>query len=61
MERAIDPLSRKRKDRTFERKREYFEWSKKVIDQFRGATPRLERRFDQLYLKRPQGCGNHNS
>jgi len=25
----------------------------KVIDRFRGNNPKLERRFDQLYRKRP--------
>jgi guanosine-3',5'-bis(diphosphate) 3'-pyrophosphohydrolase len=36
-----------------ERKREYFDWAKSVIDRVRGANPRLERRFDQLYARRP--------
>jgi len=42
-----------RKDWPIERKREYFDWAKKVIDQVRGTNPKLERRFDQLYRKRP--------
>jgi guanosine-3',5'-bis(diphosphate) 3'-pyrophosphohydrolase len=41
------------KDWSVERKREYFEWAKKVTDQVNGAIPKLERRFDQLYRKRP--------
>jgi len=36
-----------------ERKREYFEWAKKVVDQLRGTNARLERRFDQLCRKVP--------
>ena len=36
-----------------ERKRAYFDWAKSVIDQVRGTNPRLERRFDQLYRRRP--------
>lgn len=40
-------------DWSLERKREYFEWAKKVIDQARGTNPKLERLFDQLYRKRP--------
>ena len=36
-----------------ERKREYFDWAKAVVDQVRGANPTLERRFDRLYRQRP--------
>lgn len=35
------------------RQREYFDWAKTVIDQVRGTNARLERKFDQLYRKRP--------
>jgi guanosine-3',5'-bis(diphosphate) 3'-pyrophosphohydrolase len=35
------------------RKREYFDWAKRVIDQVRGTNADLERRFDALYRKRP--------
>ena len=35
------------------RKREYFDWAKQVVDQLRGASVKLERRFDSLYRKRP--------
>jgi guanosine-3',5'-bis(diphosphate) 3'-pyrophosphohydrolase len=35
------------------RKREYFEWAKRVIDQVRGTNARLERRFDLLYRRHP--------
>jgi guanosine-3',5'-bis(diphosphate) 3'-pyrophosphohydrolase len=38
---------------TIERRREYFDWAKSVVDQVRGANPKLERRFDQLYRQRP--------
>ena len=41
------------KDWSIERKRQYFDWAKKVIDQVRGANPKLERRFDQLSRQRP--------
>jgi guanosine-3',5'-bis(diphosphate) 3'-pyrophosphohydrolase len=41
------------KDWSIERKRQYFDWSKKVIDQVRGTNPKLERRFDQLFRQRP--------
>ena len=34
------------------RKRQYFDWAKKVIDQLRGTNPKLERRFDGLYRKK---------
>jgi guanosine-3',5'-bis(diphosphate) 3'-pyrophosphohydrolase len=35
------------------RRREYFEWAKKVVDGVRGAHPRLEAAFDAAYSKRP--------
>jgi guanosine-3',5'-bis(diphosphate) 3'-pyrophosphohydrolase len=40
-------------DWSLERKRKYFDWAKSVVDRVRGANPRLERRFDQLYRRRP--------
>ena len=40
-------------DWSLERKREYFDWAKRVVDQVRGANARLERRFDQVYRQRP--------
>ncbi|MFC1684002.1 HD domain-containing protein [Pseudomonadota bacterium] len=36
-----------------ERKQEYFDWAKEVIDQLRGINPRLESIFDEAYAKRP--------
>lgn len=36
-----------------ERKREYFNWAKEVVDQLRGTNAKLERRFDRLYRQRP--------
>ena len=38
---------------SIERKREYFDWAKKVIDQVRGTNLKLERHFDTLYQQRP--------
>jgi GTP diphosphokinase / guanosine-3',5'-bis(diphosphate) 3'-diphosphatase len=38
---------------SLERKREYFDWSKAVVDQMRGTHPTLEGRFDAEYKKRP--------
>ena len=38
---------------SLERKREYFDWAKKVVDQMRGAHASLEARFDAEYAKRP--------
>lgn len=35
------------------RRREYFDWSKQVVDQIRGTNVALERRFDAVYRKRP--------
>jgi GTP diphosphokinase / guanosine-3',5'-bis(diphosphate) 3'-diphosphatase len=36
-----------------ERKREYFDWAKRVVDQLRGIHPALEARFDAEFAKRP--------
>jgi GTP diphosphokinase / guanosine-3',5'-bis(diphosphate) 3'-diphosphatase len=36
-----------------ERRREYFDWAKTVIDQVRETNAKLERKFDQLYRQRP--------
>jgi GTP diphosphokinase / guanosine-3',5'-bis(diphosphate) 3'-diphosphatase len=41
-----------------QRRREYVEWARKVVDQLRGANQELERMFDQLvenYVELPQG------
>lgn len=48
-----DVLANPPVDWTLERRREYFDWAKSVVDQVRGANPKLERRFDQLYRQRP--------
>ncbi len=36
-----------------ERRREYFDWAKSVIDRLRGVDARLEAVFDQAYAARP--------
>lgn len=38
---------------TMARKREYFDWSKAVIDEVRGTNKKLERVFDELYAAKP--------
>lgn len=38
---------------TLERRRDYFEWAKAVIDGVRGAHPGLERLFDEAYRAKP--------
>jgi guanosine-3',5'-bis(diphosphate) 3'-pyrophosphohydrolase len=35
------------------RRQNYFDWAKAVVDQVRGANPRLEQVFDRLYRQRP--------
>jgi len=40
-------------DWPIERRREYFDWAKAVIDRLRGVDPRLEAVFDQAYRMRP--------
>jgi guanosine-3',5'-bis(diphosphate) 3'-pyrophosphohydrolase len=36
-----------------ERKQEYFDWAKRVIDALRGVNPKLEAIFDAAYAARP--------
>ena len=36
------------------RRREYFDWAKKVTDGMRGTNPRLEAAFDAAYARRPR-------
>ena len=36
-----------------ERRREYFEWAKRVIDGLRGVHPALEAAFDAAYALKP--------
>lgn len=36
-----------------QRRREYFDWAKAVIDRMRGTHAELERLFDVVYCKRP--------
>jgi guanosine-3',5'-bis(diphosphate) 3'-pyrophosphohydrolase len=38
---------------SLERKREYLDWAKRVVDRMRGVHPKLEARFDAEYAKRP--------
>ena len=35
------------------RRREYFDWAKRVVDRLRGVHPELERRFDEAYAVKP--------
>jgi len=36
-----------------QRRREYFDWARRVIDGVRGAHPGLEKAFDAAYARRP--------
>jgi GTP diphosphokinase / guanosine-3',5'-bis(diphosphate) 3'-diphosphatase len=40
-------------DWSLQRRREYFDWAKSVIDRIRGVNNKLEQLFDQQYAKRP--------
>lgn len=40
-------------DWSLERKQEYFDWGKAVVDRIRGTNPAIERLFDAAYAKRP--------
>ena len=39
---------------SLQRRKEYFDWAKKVIDQLRGTDARLESIFDMAYSERPE-------
>ena len=39
---------------SLERRQEYFDWAKKVIDQVRGVHPALEAAFDKAYSNKPE-------
>lgn len=38
---------------SLERRQEYFDWARKVIDQIQGTHPRLEAIFEHVYRQRP--------
>lgn len=38
---------------SLERKRQYYDWAKEVVDRLRGTHPELERRFDEVYALKP--------
>ena len=40
-------------DWSIDRKREYFDWAKSVVDELRGVHPGLEHLFDKAYDGRP--------
>jgi len=37
-----------------ERRQQYFDWAKEVVDGLRGVHARLERAFDEAFLQRPR-------
>lgn len=39
---------------SLERRQNYFDWAKEVIDRMRGTNPQLERLFDTTYARRPE-------
>lgn len=41
-------------DWSLERRQEYFDWAKQVVDGLRGTHPRLEAIFDAAYARRPR-------
>ncbi len=41
------------KDWSLERRREYFDWAKRVVDRLRGVHPGLEAVFDAAYARKP--------
>jgi guanosine-3',5'-bis(diphosphate) 3'-pyrophosphohydrolase len=41
-------------DWSVERRQEYFDWAKSVVDQIRATNIELENAFDEAFAKRPQ-------
>jgi guanosine-3',5'-bis(diphosphate) 3'-pyrophosphohydrolase len=41
-------------DWPLQRRQEYFDWGKNVVDQLRGVHPKLEAVFDEAYARRPK-------
>lgn len=39
---------------SLERKQQYFDWAKSVVDKIRGANDELENAFDEMFAKRPK-------
>jgi guanosine-3',5'-bis(diphosphate) 3'-pyrophosphohydrolase len=39
---------------SLERRQEYFDWAKAVVDGLRGVSPVLEAKFDEVYTRRPK-------
>ncbi|MFN7087212.1 MAG: HD domain-containing protein [Burkholderiales bacterium] len=39
---------------SLERKRQYFDWAKEVVDRLRGTHAGLEQKFDEAYALKPQ-------
>jgi guanosine-3',5'-bis(diphosphate) 3'-pyrophosphohydrolase len=39
---------------SLERKQQYFDWSKEVVDKIRGSDAKLEKAFDEAFAKRPE-------
>ncbi len=48
-----DVLNNAPADWNLERRQEYFDWARDVIDQIRGTHPGLEALFDEIYSERP--------
>ncbi len=48
-----DVLDNAPADWSLQRRQEYFDWARKVIDEVRGAHQGLETLFDEIYAKRP--------
>ena len=48
-----DIITRPPVDWSLERKREYFDWARAVIDRLRGTHEKLEKLFDEVYQQKP--------
>lgn len=48
-----DMLERPPVNWSLQRKREYFDWARAVIDQLRGTNDKLEALFDEIYARKP--------
>lgn len=48
-----DMAERPPADWSLQRRQEYFDWARAVVDELRGVSPALERAFDEAYGHRP--------
>lgn len=53
MTKSADPIGLLLRVASFAAHKHRDDWAKQVVDQVRGTNAKLERRFDQVYRRRP--------